>query len=130
MDSFIVLPGKRLNNNAQISAKRERILDICDGVDDSYKTEHAHIVKLCRTCITDICNELTEIINWNVACYKKYIDIKKQLENGECIIGCMTEMIRNINLEISNNKYFYNRYNALLQELRKKKLYSKACILC
>ena len=130
MDSFIVLPGKRLNDNAVISKRRELIIQLCEGRDNSYKTEYPHIVKLCRTCIIDVCSELTDICNWYTSCYKRYIEIKDKLEKGILEISDPTRMINEINIEITTSKYQYNNHYSFLQELKKKKLYAKGCVIC
>ena len=132
-NSFFVVPKDDSDSPAAFSMiiKRvEMINNICEGVENRYKSEYPHIVKLCRLCIADICKELTDRINFETKRFKKYCKVRDQLVAGNYFHPNKDSLIEELNVNSTDAKYLYNQYRTLFQELKQKKLYTKACIIC
>ena len=108
----------------------EFINAICDGTENSYKTEYPHIVKLCRLCIQDICKELTERANFETECFKRYSKMHRELLEGKRSELYTDDLVKDLEHNKINAKYQYTQYSTLYQELKKKQLYTKACAVC
>lgn len=102
----------------------ETIEDICDGKDTTYQTDYPNIVKLCRDCIADICTELVTRTNFETLRFKRYT---QEWEHPTMDDPSFREELA---IDIDDAKYNYNRYYNLYQELRNKRLYTKACVVC
>jgi hypothetical protein len=122
MDSFYDL-GLAEFNLRKIELKSE----ICSGQNNSYRTEYPHIIRLCRTCITDICKKLTELINFETARYRSYVQGRERLLSSDTP---NPELLEDIDINITDAKYQYNKYYTLYQDLLKKKLCPKKCVIC
>lgn len=136
--SFFIIPRENQefldspSSCSLIIAKIETINSICDSENDTYKTEHLHIVKLCRYCITDICKELIVRANFATTRYKKYTAMRNSLLDGSYYYPDEEKdrMVRELENNIIDAKHRYSQYYALLSDFKKKKLFTTACILC
>ena len=144
--SFFVVPKETTNLNespyptllgdngsfSMTIKRKEMINSICDGTEKSYKSEYPHIVKLCRLCISDICKELTERVNFETMRFKKYTEVHGQLVAGTYPYPSSGKdaIIEDIEISTTGAKYHYNKYYTLYQDLKKMKLYTKACVIC
>ncbi len=128
-------PALLSNDNTSFSMtikRKEMIQNICDGTEKSYKSEYPHIVKLCRLCIADICKELTERVNFATMRFKRYTKVHDQLVAGTYPYPSQSKdaLIEDLEISTTDAKYHYNQYHTLYQDLKKKKLYTKACVIC
>lgn len=108
----------------------EKIKAVCDGMETSYRTDYPHIVRLCRSCISDICKELTERVNWETSRYKKYTVLHDQIVNGTYPNDYDANFVEDLEIQITDAKYLYAKYHSMYKDFIKKKLYTKACIIC
>lgn len=117
---------------SRIIEKLETISSICDSESDAYKTEIQNVAKLCRHCITDICKELIERANFETTRYKRYSTLHKSLTDESYFYPEEDKgnMIEDLEINITDAKFKYAQYYALLAELKKMRLYTEACILC
>ncbi len=110
----------------------EMIEAICHGAERSHQTNYSHIVKLCRLCISDICKKLTEKINWETERYKRYSTVHEQVKSNtyQYPVKNRDGLIEDLEINITDARFLYNQYLTLYQDLKKKKLYTKACVIC
>ena len=110
------------------------IEDICQGTEHGHQTDYSHIIKLCRLCITDICKKLTTKINTETERYKVYNTAYEQLQSNTYPYPVPAkdrdELIEDLKINITDAKFIYDQYFTLYQNLKKKKLYTKACVIC
>ena len=116
----------------KILRRIELINGICDRTERSHFTAYPNVVKLCRLCITDVCKELTQRINWETTRFKKYTELFEQLENDtyEYIVKDKESLMDALKISITDTRYLYNEYHTLYQTLKKKKLYTTMCVIC
>jgi len=128
MDSFIIVPKETIGSFSLAIKRIKMIKAICKGTETSYKTEYPHIVKLCRLCMSDVCKELTERVNFETMRFKAYTKHHEEILAGT--YPAEDEYTKDLEIDITDSKYLYKRYYNLFQELQKKQLYTKACIIC
>jgi hypothetical protein len=133
--SFIIINNNHnYENNSFLKTYRrtELINSICNETELSHLTQEPYVLKLCRLCITDICNNLIELSNLEAENYHEYkkclSKLKKDISPDNIIYN--NYLILELKKEISKTKVNYHKYSNLYNKMKLCKLYTKACIVC
>ena len=127
---FIISEKNSIANFSSTLRRRELINNICENQDFGYKTQYPHIVKLCRTCINDICKQLIQLANWETTRFKKYSELLQQINEGTYITNDIISLKQDLEINITDAKFLHNKYYSTYQKLKNMKLYTKSCYVC
>jgi len=125
MDEFYCINNGAEERSSTRTQRETIIRNIAEETELGHLTKYPGIVKLCKVCISDVCKDLVAMINWETTRYKKYSELLSKVKNTDD-----KELVEELEINITDAKYMYDKYTTHHKKLQKVKLASKKCIVC